>query len=281
MKHATYSDYSKQPKESLNLPEQALLSVWDALSPYRSDLALVGGLAVRYLTNQPQPGLPGPVTMDVDFGINIAAGSGMYGNIRDKLSGHGFQWQNNRFVRDYPEKDFSLYIDLLTDDGKSHRGSAVVDDGLTVGLIPGVERALACTVSHTLTGKNLVNALVSQTIKMADVGPMLVMKLNAFGGLPDCRKHPKDAHEFLYLVENYSGGVQAAVDGFKAEKIAENRGMPFALECLKKGFNTPDAEGPLACASFRLGNNHKVEDPSQSKFIRERCVTLAEALLNA
>lgn len=279
MKYATYSEYSKQSKDSLSLPEQALLSVWDALSPYQSDLVLVGGLAVKYLTNQPLPGLPGPVTLDVDFGINIAAESGMYGNIREKLAGHGFQWEKQRFVREYPEKNFSLYLDFLTDDGKSHSGSAIVDDGLAVGLIPGVERALSCYVTRELAGKNLVGAEITQTIKIAEVGPMLVMKLNAFGGLPHCRKHPKDAHEFLYLVENYSGGIQDAVNAFKKEKAAGNRGMVFALDCLKKCFDQPDSEGSLACASFRLGNHHKEESAAQSEFIRQRCVTLAKALL--
>lgn len=100
MKHDTYSGYIEGASSGrLELPQQALLTAWDCLVSYQDDLVLIGGLAIRQLTHPPKGGLPGPVTLDVDFGISIAASGGQYSSIRDTLSGHGFKWDGKRFKR--------------------------------------------------------------------------------------------------------------------------------------------------------------------------------------
>jgi len=82
-KFATFADY---PKESLPSAEAALLTAWRSLERYHDDLALVGGLAVHYLT-RPAAGLLGAVTMDVDFGVALGASGGQYGTIKSDLAG--------------------------------------------------------------------------------------------------------------------------------------------------------------------------------------------------
>ena len=69
-KFGAFEDY---PKESLLSAEAALLTAWRSLERYHDDLVLVGGLASHYLTKRDVAGLPGAVTMDVDFGISLAA----------------------------------------------------------------------------------------------------------------------------------------------------------------------------------------------------------------
>ena len=273
MKHDTFEKY---PAGSMELPVQALLTTWDCLPDYRGELVLVGGLAVRYLTKKPTEGLSGAVTLDVDFGVNIVASGNGYPGIRDNLSAHGFKWGNGRFTRKFATLD--LHIDLLTDDDKSDQGSVVVDDGLSVGIFPGISRALACHRSVTISGKSLLGNLLTEKIRVAEVGPMLVLKLNAFGG-PSGRKAPKDAHDILYLAMNYLDGTAAAVEGFQAERRIGNRGINSALKCLADFFSNSDAQGSMACAAFQLNNQHEEpqnEDASQR--IRQQCVTLAKAL---
>ncbi len=274
MKHDTFDKY---PADSLELPTQALLTTWDCLSGYRDDLVLIGGLAVRYLTRPPAEGLPGPVTLDVDFGLSIVADGGAYPGIRESLSGHGFRWIKGRFTRRYSTME--LHIDLLTDDDKSETGSAVMDDGLHVSIIPGINRALACHRTVKITGKTLLGNSQAEEVRVAEAGPMLVLKLNAFGG-PGGRKAPKDAHDILYLAMNYLGGTTAAVAGFQAERQVGNRGVTSALRCLEHQFSSPDAHGPVACAAFRLNNqHHEPQNEEASLRIRQQCVTLAQALL--
>jgi predicted nucleotidyltransferase len=275
MKHGTFDEY---PKDSLELPEKAILTIWDCLARYQEDLVLVGGLAVRHLTKPLPTGLPGPVTLDVDFGVNIGASGGQYPGIRDTLSGHGFAWKEGRFQRSFGEK--TLYVDLLTHDAESDRGTVAVDDGLGVSIFPGIERALQNYRNIEINGMNLLGVSVRLKVKVAEVGPLLVLKLNAYGG-PEGRKAGKDAHDILLLVSHYLEGSRKASQSFASEKAAGNRGFPAAQKCLEQCFTHPEAEGPMACATFRLGYAHNEGAlADESLRLRQQCVTLAEALLN-
>ena len=279
MKHDTFEKYSQS---NLQLPLSGLLTAWDCLARYHDDLVLVGGLAIKLLTNSPEDGQPGPVTLDVDFGVCMGASGGVYPSIKETLMSHGFLWDRtiNRFAREF--NGTPLFIDLLTDDGNAVTGTIIVDDGLAVGIVPGINRAMQVTKLVEMRGLSLVGAESRQTLQVAEVGPMLVLKLNAFGG-PVGRKAPKDAHDILYLAMNYKdGGVERAIDAFHEEKRAENSAMQFAISALERYFADENSEGPLACAAFRLNNKHL--DPSleeESMQIRQQCVTLAQALLEA
>jgi hypothetical protein len=277
MKYGTYEQYTK---EDLGLPQRALLTAWDCLAAYQEDLVLVGGLAIKHLTHPPEEGMPGPVTLDVDFGISIGASGGSYGSIRDTLAAHDFIWHGDlkRFVRKFDEID--LYIDLLTDNGTTDTGTVVVDDSLALGVVPGIERALRVYRHIVINGDSLVGSKSEQSIKVAEVGPMLALKLNAFGG-PVGRKAPKDAHDVLYLAMNYLDGTDAAIAAFHAEKADGNRAIQHAVFALENYFTTPDSHGPMSCAAFRLNERHlapELEDESIQ--IRQQCVTLAQALLS-
>lgn len=274
MKPDTFLGY---PPGSLALPEQALLTAWDCLTHFRDDLVLIGGLAIRYLTIPPKEGMPGPVTLDVDFGINIAASGGQYSSIRETLSSHGFVWTGQRFKRAFGKME--LFIDLLAETDPQLQSTVTVDDGLAVGVIPGVKRALECYRTLTISGKTLIGAPSTHSIRVAEVGPLLVLKLNAFGG-PTARKAPKDVHDILYLAMHYLDGTPKAIEKFQFEKAAENRGMPSALRSLKEHFSDANAQGPLSCAAFRMNNQHLDPDyEEESLGIREQCVTLALELL--
>lgn len=108
----------------------------------------------------------------------------------------------------------------------------------------------------------------------------LVLKLNAFGG-PAGRKTPKDAHDILYLATEYVGGSAAAVQAFHTERKARNRAVLHAVSALQRYFENENAEGPMACAAFRLNNLHEEREfEEESILIRQQCVTLAHALLH-
>src|SRR5436190_15337114 len=122
-KFGTFGDY---PKDSLASAEKALLTAWRTLERYHDDLVLVGGLAVHYLTRRDVPGLPGAVTMDVDFGVALGASGGQYGTIKSDLAGLGFKSEGNRLVRKHG--NLNLYLDFLTEDPPSMTGARTVDD---------------------------------------------------------------------------------------------------------------------------------------------------------
>jgi hypothetical protein len=119
-KFGTFGDY---PKDSLPSAEAALLTAWRSLHRYHKDLVLVGGLAVHYLTKR--GGTPGAVTLEVDFGISLAASGDQYGTIKSDLAGLDFKPESSRLVRKFG--NLNLYLDFLTEDfiiadRHAHRG---------------------------------------------------------------------------------------------------------------------------------------------------------------
>ena len=274
-----FETYDKYLAADTDLPPRALLTTWDALADFHDDLVLVGGLAVRYLTKPAVAGQPGPVTLDVDFAVSLAVDGGLGPTIKQVLREQEFRWEakERRFTRELP--GLRLHLDLLTDDGKSDKGTVIVDDGLSVSVLPGIDRALACVRLVPVTGTDLNGQMRTTRIKVAEVGPMLALKLNAFGG-PEGRRAGKDAHDILHLVTRYLDGTAAAVAGFHTEKAAGNRAMRHALTCLAQDFATIDTAGPVACANFRMpGWQSRRDDRDTALALRQQCVTLAQALL--
>jgi hypothetical protein len=131
-KFGTFGDY---PKESLPSAEAALLTAWRSLDRYHNDLVLVGGLAVHYLTKRGVTGgTPGAVTMDVDFGVSLAASGDQYGTIKSDLAGLDFKTEGNRLVRKFG--NLNLYLDFLTEDPPSLTGTRTVDDVVASVICP-------------------------------------------------------------------------------------------------------------------------------------------------
>ena len=230
--------------------EAALLTAWCSLERYHDDLVLVGGLAVHYLTKRDVVVLPGAVTMDVDFGISLAASGGQYGTIKTDLAGLGFKSEGNRLVRTFG--NLNLYLDFLTEDPPSLTGTRIVDD-VTASVIPGVNRALACRRIVSVKGNDLYGAEQECKVAVSGIGPLLVLKLNAFGG-PTGRRLPKDAYDVLLAVTRFVEGAEAAVAAFRAEAEAGNTGYEFALKALQKDFSDPAQDGPIRAAEFHPGN---------------------------
>jgi predicted nucleotidyltransferase len=265
-KFGKFADY---PKESLLSAESALLTAWRSLERYHDDLVLVGGLAVHYLTKRVIAGLRAAVTMDVDFGISLAASGDQYGTIKTDLGGLDFKSEGNRLVRKY--QNLNLYLDFLTEHPPSVTGARIVDD-VVASVIPGVNRALACRRMVNVKGRDLYGAEQECKVAVANIGPLLVLKLNAFGG-PTGRRLPKDAYDVLLAVMAFVDGPEAAVKGFRAEATAGNAGYAFALETLEKDFSALDQDGPIRAAEFHPGNADNRDR------IRENVVTVGRSLL--
>ncbi len=263
-----FGSFDKYPPRSLASAEAALLTAWRSLTRYEDDLVLIGGLAVHYLTRKDVAGLPGAVTMDVDFGISLAAESGQYGTIQSDLSGLGFMQKNSRWEQDFD--GMNLYIDFLSDAESAAGGSRMVD-GTTVSLIPGINRALAKRRKINVPGKDLCGVHQACEINVADIGPLLVLKLNAFGG-PTGRRAHKDAYDVLLAVTGFVDGPEAAIAAFHAEASAGNSAFASARKCLRKDFIDPDQDGPARAAAFHPGSTE------ERQRVRQATVTVGKML---
>jgi predicted nucleotidyltransferase len=167
-----------------------------------------------------------------------------------------------------------VYIDFLTEHPKATTGTTHVD-GVEAGVFPGVARALSTRRIVPVSGKDLFGAPQKADVPVAEVGPLLVLKLNAFGG----RQQPKDAYDTLLLVSRYLDGPEAAVAAFRAEKEAGNRGYARAAAALRQHFVDNDQSGPLRAAAFVLGDQpREPEARERERRIIEQMVTIGHAL---
>jgi hypothetical protein len=201
-----FSSFAEYPPRSLAGAEAALLTAWASLERFHENLVLVGGMAVKYLTKQGAGLLPGPVTMDVDLGVALAAeASGQYGSMADDLSGQGFKLdEKGRYVRQF--ETMPVFIDFLTEHPTATTGTVGVD-GVPAGVFPGVARALATRRKVTVGGKDLFGAPQEAAVPVSGIGPLLVLKLNAFAG----RQQAKDAYDVLLAVSRFTDGPDAAI----------------------------------------------------------------------
>ena len=269
-----FPSFAEYPPRSLAGAEAALLTAWASLERFHDDLVLVGGLAVRYLTKQGAALLPGPVTMDVDLGVSLVAeAGGQYGSIADDLEGQGFRRdEKGRYARHF--EAMPVFVDFLTEHPTATTGTAMVD-GVPAGVFPGVARALATKRKIKVEGKDLFGALQKTAIPVSGIGPLLVLKLNAFSG----RQQAKDAYDVLLGVSRYLEGPDAAIAAFHAEASAGNRGYPTALDTLRTHFFEASQSGPLRCVAFALDGQSSIDDRTpRASQIAEQLVTIGRAL---
>lgn len=110
----------------------------------------------------------------------------------------------------------------------------------------GIDRALASREAMSVSGRDVYGVQQTQSIPVASVGSLLVLKLNAFAG----RRHPKDAYDFLVLAMADPVLARAAL---RREAEARNPGAANAWSCLNADFRAPDAAGPRRALAFRDG----------------------------
>ena len=110
------------------------------------------------------------------------------------------------------------------------------------------------------------------TVRVADIGPLLTLKINAFGG-PHGRRHPKDAYDLLLAVTAFIDGPDAAVEAFVAEAEEDNPAYASVIEALKRDFMEPNQDGPIRASEFLRGTL------DEAARIRQDVVTVARALL--
>lgn len=262
------------PPDGLSITEKALFEAWDRLEKFRADLVVVGGLAVYYHTRGSEsPFYPAAPTLDVDFGISLGTDAGMKGTVQFDLIQAGYEEIESRMVKTL-EDGRSLYVDFLTEHPPSTTGSRNVSD-IIASICPGIGRALEEREFVEIRGVDRFGDNRTYRVPICGIGPLLVLKLNAFVGRSHDKK-AKDAYDVLALVSSYSGGAVAAIEAFQKEKEKGNPAMEEALECLVKDFRDVDSLAPRMAMAFRFGPDSGDESGLR---MRTDLVTIAQALL--
>ena len=241
MKFSRASDYRSY---EARLSESALLSLWAKLGDFQDDIVLVGGLVPRYICRPSADGLEAN-TLDVDFGIALAAGGSMYSPLSERLASEGFLMENGRFVKKTSRGNF--FVDFLTERPTANSKITVIVDNIGVSAFFGIDRALKVYREVDIKGTDLDGAHVTERVRVCEIGPFLCLKLQAYHG----RAEKKDLFDVIRAVIYYDGGVEKAAQAFKQEE-GLNLAHPIACKVLRDRFEDETAKGPVAYASFCL-----------------------------
>jgi len=265
VKYGKLADY---PSGANDRTLAVLLTLWPSLpESIRDDVVLVGGLAVHLLTRHvANPFGPSSVTLDVDLGISLGASAGTYETVSVTLQGIGFRKdKDDRLVRRLNELEIA--IDFLVEGPAG--GGRMVDDVRATSFL-GIQRALDTKRPYALRGHDAYGVESCVQIPVAALGPLLVLKLNAFY----TRRHPKDAFDLLSLTMIHR---RAAVESLATE-VKINSGYAMARKCIETLFQSPDADGPRRALAFRTGSDLPVNEDDHQ--ILEIMTTAGQILLD-
>jgi len=238
-----YEYHNQYTPEDTARAESALLTVWAVLEEFRDDIVLVGGLVPRYICRPAIDELP-PVTMDVDVGVALGLGSGMYDTTSKRLGGAGFKLENKRFQKQFGK--IMLYLDLLTDRPEKDSPDLAMVDDVQISAVYGVQRALEAFREIDITGRDLYNAIVTEKVKVCEIGPFVCLKLQAYGN----RHQSKDVFDIVRAVRDYDrGGPSEAACLFHAER-SRNLAYDGAIAVLSDHFHNRESKGPAQYADF-------------------------------
>ena len=272
----SFPHHSDHSGDELLSVENALVQAWAALENFRQDLVVVGGLAIHYHTRHKADPIYRPATtLDVDFGITLAADAGMAAPAGFALAMADFK--ENKQGRIFKKSDHGeLYLDFLTEHPPRRAGTRNVSD-LQASICPGINGALVSPIRREVCGFDHHGDARTFQIPFCDYGPLLVLKINAFAGRSSTKK-AKDAYDILALVHSCEDGAEKAVASFGKEKSSGNSGMATALATLKNDFSGVDAIGPNLAKNFYHG---EAANDSASLRLKEDYVTIVRALLDA
>lgn len=264
-----YDQHQKYPEAATDRVLSTLMTLWPSIpEAVKTELVLVGGLAV-YLHTRGKANPLGPVcvTLDVDLGIALGASNGCYETLGQTLHGLGFEPTMGRLTRQI--EGLPIAIDFLVEG--TNGGGRSVDD-IEASSFPGILRALESRTPITIQGQNAYGVSLEMDIPTAAIGPLLVLKLNAFFH----RRQPKDAYDLMTLSLLHP---KTSPREFAEEESRGNTGFALARECLEKFFQSADNEGPRHALAFSIGD--RVRRPSDSeRETLEKIATMGQILLD-
>jgi hypothetical protein len=267
--------------------ERVLVTLIRGLGPWRDSIFLIGGLTPRYLISKQPPDVPahaGTGDVDVVIQLHMLANTEAYHTLEDNFKKLGFargtnnqgkpvswRWETKGDARE------KIILELLADDPEKSGGKVMVlptDGNVSALNIPHSSIVFDHHESKEITAELLGdNGVATVTLHYADLVAFTSLKTYAV----DQRDERKDAHDLIYCLSHYDGGIvavarqfHAALEGKHKEVVAE------VLSLLAKHFaDDGKAEGylksgPVAVAKFEIGEDAESRD---TRILRQREVS--------
>ncbi len=277
--------------------ERVLVTLIRGLGPWRDSIFLVGGLTPRYLIDKRPPAIPahaGTGDVDIVIQLQMLAETNAYHTLEDNLKKMKFRRGTNR--NDTPvswrwiveaDAGTNVIVELLTDDPVKS-GNRVVELPAEGGNISALHIPHSSIVfdhhrTKTIRAETLGDDGIAEvTLCYADLVAFVCLKAYAI----DQRDERKDAHDLVYCLRHYEGGLEAVATEFRVARQGKHKAVvDEALGILSRHF-ADDGEtegylkiGPVAVAKFEIGED---EDARDDRILRQRDVAdLVMRALNA
>ncbi|MBB6469071.1 hypothetical protein HNQ96_004960 [Aminobacter lissarensis] len=282
-KPTTAEGYGNEVTENC---ERVLVTLIRGLGPWRDSIFLIGGLTPRYLIDKKPPDVPahaGTGDVDVVIQLHMLADTDAYHTLEDNFKKLGFARGANSAGKPVSwrweikaDAKTKVILELLADDPKKSGGKVMelpTDGNVSALNIPhsGIvfDHHKSKEITATLMGDN---GVATVTLHYADLVAFTCLKAYAV----DQRDERKDAHDLIYCLTHYEGGVDAAAKEFRAALEGKHKDVVREVLGLLARHFVDDAKtegylktGPVAVSKFELGEDEASRD---GRVLRQRNV---------
>ena len=247
------SDYDGPATERC---ERALVTLIGDIGPWSDRIALVGGLAPRYIVDSTAADVPAHVgTADVDLVLGLSLGDAdaeAYRTLHNNLVRSGFSQAEPSFRWTRMVDGVTVAVEFLgeTSDvqpGRVFRPRGGSGSRLAALNVTGSSLAIQDSAPVQITAARLDDGGESTvTIQVAGILSFVVLKILAFQD----RHQNKNGYDLIYSVLYFEGGPEGAAGAASVSPIRSESLVEDALDLLGQRFDTIDKDGPRAYAAF-------------------------------
>lgn len=269
--------------------ERVLVTLLRGLGPWKDSVYLVGGLTPRYLIAARPPMVPrhaGTGDIDVVVDMGLLTDTEAYATLEDNLLAMNFERVTNEKRHKVSwrwqtkiDGNATLILEFLAD-APNLAGSKVTelptDSKVTAMNIPHASMVFDLHEAKEITA-DLLNGggRATEVVRHADIVSFTCLKAFAY----DQRHEGKDAHDLVYCLEHYEGGIDALHVAFNAALEGTHSGViRDALRRLAIRFCDANHEesylrdGPVAVARFEQHGVDGDDELRNQRILRQRQV---------
>ena len=264
--------------------ERVLVTLLRGFGPWKDTVFLVGGLTPRYLVAARPPEVPqhaGTGDVDVVVDVAILTDTEAYSTLEENLHAMGFDRATNENGVKVSwrwearlETGATMVLEFLAEHPELGGGKVKVlptEGNVSALNIPHASMVFDLHDTTELTAELLNGGgLATEVVRYANIVSFTCLKAFAF----DHRNARKDAHDLVYCLEHYPGGLDAVIAAFKDALAGSHaEAVQEALAKLKTRFvhDDPDQsyrrDGAVAVARFE-DNDADVDDNEEIRDLR-------------
>jgi hypothetical protein len=277
--------------------ERLLVTLLRGVGPLRESMYLIGGLTPRYIIKRQPPAVPhhaGTKDVDVVLDVQLLTNTEAYRTLEENFAKIGLQRGANAANKKVAwkwvtktEHNAMLELELLTEDPKLVGGK--------VQEIPGEGNVSALNIPHAsmvfdlhekveITAELLgENGKATIEVRHADIVSFSTLKALAFAD----RAERKDAHDLIYCLQHFEGGMDAIVPRFRrALETRHKSSIQAGMQAIERSFTSyggvdgHERDGPVAAARFLGEGENETPEERDLRILRQReAADIAQRLL--